>query len=114
QVLQTRYPGTKRFSLEGVIALIPLLDEALDAAGQLGAGQVLLAGSHRGRLNVMVHIAGKSPVDIFARFEDIDPRRVLGGGDVKYHLGATGDYLTPHGQTLGIHLVSNPSHLEAV
>jgi 2-oxoglutarate dehydrogenase E1 component len=114
QVLQTRYPGTKRFSLEGVIALIPLLDEALDAAGQLGAAQVVLAGSHRGRLNVMVHIAGKSPSDIFARFEDIDPRRVLGGGDVKYHLGATGDYLTPHGQTLGIHLVSNPSHLEAV
>ena len=114
QVLQSRYPGTKRFSLEGVIALLPLLDEALDTAGQLGAEQIVLGMSHRGRLNVMVHIAGKSPMDIFARFEDIDPRRVLGGGDVKYHLGATGDYQTAHGRTLRIHLVSNPSHLEAV
>jgi len=114
QVLQSRYPGTKRFSLEGVIALLPLLDEALDTAGQLGAEQVVLGMSHRGRLDVMVHIAGKSPMDIFARFEDIDPRRVLGGGDVKYHLGATGDFQTGHGQILHIHLVSNPSHLEAV
>jgi 2-oxoglutarate dehydrogenase E1 component len=114
QVLQSRYPGAKRFSLEGVIALLPLLDEALDTAGQLGAEQIVLAMSHRGRLNIMVHIVGKSPMDVFARFEDIDPRRVLGGGDVKYHLGATGDYQTAHAQTLHIHLVSNPSHLEAV
>jgi 2-oxoglutarate dehydrogenase E1 component len=114
QVLQSRYPGTKRFSLEGVIALLPLLDEALDRAGQLGAEQIVLGMSHRGRLSVMVLVAGKSPMDIFARFEDIDPRRVLGGGDVKYHLGATGDYQTQHGQTLHVHLVSNPSHLEAV
>jgi 2-oxoglutarate dehydrogenase E1 component len=114
QVLQSRYPGTKRFSLEGAIALLPLLDQALDTAGQLGAEQVVLAMSHRGRLNVMAFVVGKSPMDIFARFEDIDPRRVLGGGDVKYHLGATGDYQTAHGQTLHIHLVSNPSHLEAV
>jgi 2-oxoglutarate dehydrogenase E1 component len=114
QVLQSRYPGTKRFSLEGAIALLPLLDEALDAAGQLGAEQIVMGMSHRGRLNVMVHIVGKSPMDVFARFEDIDPRRVLGGGDVKYHLGATGDYQTGHGHVLHIHLVSNPSHLEAV
>jgi 2-oxoglutarate dehydrogenase E1 component len=114
QVLQSRYPGTKRFSLEGVIALLPLLDEVLDRVGQLGAEQIVLAMSHRGRLTVMVLVVGKSPMDIFARFEDIDPRRVLGGGDVKYHLGATGDYQTAHGQTLHIHLVSNPSHLEAV
>jgi len=114
QVLQSRYPGTKRFSLEGVIALLPLLDEVLDGAAQLGAEQIVMGMSHRGRLNVMVLIVGKSPMDIFARFEDIDPRRVLGGGDVKYHLGATGDYQTAHGQSLRIHLVSNPSHLEAV
>ncbi|MGD0129173.1 MAG: 2-oxoglutarate dehydrogenase E1 component [Terriglobia bacterium] len=114
QVLQSRYPGTKRFSLEGVIALLPLLDEALDRAGQLGAEQIVMGMSHRGRLTVMVLVAGKSPADIFARFEDIDPRRVLGGGDVKYHLGATGVYQTAHGQSLHIHLVSNPSHLEAV
>jgi 2-oxoglutarate dehydrogenase E1 component len=114
QVLQSHYPGTKRFSLEGVIALLPLLDEALDTAGQLGAEQIVLGMSHRGRLNVMVHIVGKSPRDVFARFEDIDPRRVLGGGDVKYHLGATGDYRAAHSHALHIHLVSNPSHLEAV
>jgi len=114
QVLQSRYPGTKRFSLEGVIALLPLLDEILDEAGQSGAEQIVLGMSHRGRLNVMVQVVGKLPVDVFARFEDIDPRRVLGGGDVKYHLGATGDYQTAHAATLRIHLVSNPSHLEAV
>ena len=114
QVLQSRYPGTKRFSLEGVIALLPLLDQILDRAGELGAEQIVMGMSHRGRLDVMVLVAGKSPMDIFARFEDIDPRRVLGGGDVKYHLGATGDYQTAHGKDLHIHLVSNPSHLEAV
>lgn len=107
QVFQSRYPGTKRFSLEGAIALLPLLDEALDTAGRLGAEQIVVGMSHRGRLNVMVHIVGKSPMDIFACFEDIDPRRVLGGGDVKYHLGATGDYQTAHGQTLHIRLASS-------
>ena len=70
--------------------------------------------SHRGRLNVMVHIVGTPPADIFSRFEDVDPRSVLGGGDVKYHIGATGDYTAPDGRKLHIHLVSNPSHLEAV
>ena len=114
QVLQSRYPGTKRFSLEGAVALLPLLDHALDTAGQLGAQQIVLGMSHRGRLTVMVLVAGKLPMDIFARFEDSDPRRVLGGGDVKYHLGSTGDYQTAHGEALHIHLVSNPSHLEAV
>jgi 2-oxoglutarate dehydrogenase E1 component len=114
QVLHSRYPGTKRFSLEGVIALIPVMDEALDSAAALGAEQMVLGMSHRGRLNVMVHIVGKSPEDVFARFEDVDPRSFLGGGDVKYHLGATGDYVTAHGAHVAIHLVSNPSHLEAV
>ena len=70
--------------------------------------------SHRGRLNVMVHIVGKSAADIFARFEDVDPRSVLGGGDVKYHLGATGEFHTARRPRISIHLVSNPSHLEAV
>ena len=114
QVLQTRYIGTKRFSLEGIVALIPVMDEMLDRAADLGAEQMVLGMSHRGRLNVMVHIVGKSAEDIFARFEDVDPRSFLGGGDVKYHLGATGDYVTAQGDTLEIHLVSNPSHLEAV
>ena len=92
QVLQSRYPGTKRFSLEGIVALIPVMDEVLDGAAALGAEQMVLGMSHRGRLNVMVHIVGKSAEDVFARFEDVDPRSFLGGGDVKYHLGATGNY----------------------
>src|SRR3989449_1358214 len=70
--------------------------------------------SHRGRLNIMTHIVNKAAADVVAGFEDVDPRSVLGGGDVKYHVGATGEYRTPSGGTLGIHLVSNPSHLEAV
>ena len=114
QVLQSRYIGTKRFSLEGIVALIPVMDEMLDGAASLGAEQMVLGMSHRGRLNVMVHIVGKSAEDVFARFEDVDPRSFLGGGDVKYHLGATGGYVTAHGATVGIHMVSNPSHLEAV
>ncbi len=114
QVLQSRYIGTKRFSLEGIVTLIPVLDEIVDRAATLGAEQIVLGMSHRGRLNVMVHIVGKSPEDVFARFEDVDPRSFLGGGDVKYHLGATGSYSTAHGAQVDVHLVSNPSHLEAV
>src|SRR5579864_5089142 len=114
QVLQTRYLGTKRFSLEGISGLIPLLDSILLAAAPLGAEEAVIGMSHRGRLNVMTHIANKSARDVFAGFEDVDPRSVLGGGDVKYHVGATGEYPIPGGGKLRIHLVSNPSHLEAV
>ncbi|MBZ5569760.1 MAG: 2-oxoglutarate dehydrogenase E1 component [Acidobacteriia bacterium] len=114
QVIQSRYLGTKRFSLEGVTALLPFLDEVMQRALGHGAQQAVLAMSHRGRLNVMVHIVGTPPADIFSRFEDVDPRSVLGGGDVKYHIGATGDYTAPGGRKLHVHLVSNPSHLEAV
>lgn len=114
QVLQARYLGSKRFSLEGVTALIPLLDSILEAAAESGAESSIMAMSHRGRLNVMVHAAGKAPHDVVAGFEDVDPRSVLGAGDVKYHVGATGTYVTSSGKEIGIHLVSNPSHLEAV
>ncbi|HEX7696959.1 MAG TPA: 2-oxoglutarate dehydrogenase E1 component [Candidatus Acidoferrum sp.] len=114
QVLQARYLGTKRFSLEGVTALIPLLDSILDTAGEHGAVESVMAMSHRGRLNVMVHAACKTPHEVVAGFEDVDPRSVLGAGDVKYHVGATGTYVTSTGKEIGIHLVSNPSHLEAV
>jgi len=114
QVLQARYLGTKRFSLEGVTALIPLLDSMLDSAGEHGAESSIMAMSHRGRLNVMVHTACKTPHEVVAGFEDVDPRSVLGAGDVKYHVGATGTYVTSSGKEIGIHLVSNPSHLEAV
>ncbi len=72
------------------------------------------AMSHRGRLNVMVNTVGRSATEIFTKFEDVDPRSHLGGGDVKYHQGATGTYTAPGGKTLALHLASNPSHLEAV
>jgi len=114
QVLQARYLGTKRFSLEGVTALIPLLDQILEGAAEHNAEWSVLAMSHRGRLNVMAHIVNRPPEEIFAGFEDVDPRSVLGGGDVKYHIGATGDYAARDGRKVHIHLVSNPSHLEAV
>ncbi|HXM99100.1 MAG TPA: 2-oxoglutarate dehydrogenase E1 component [Candidatus Dormibacteraeota bacterium] len=114
QVLQARYLGSKRFSLEGVTALIPLLDSILDTVGEYGAIESVMAMSHRGRLNVMTHAACKTPHEVVAGFEDVDPRSVLGAGDVKYHIGATGTYVTSTGKEIGIHLVSNPSHLEAV
>jgi 2-oxoglutarate dehydrogenase E1 component len=114
QVLQNRYLGTKRFSLEGNTSLIPLLDSILDAAGELGGVESVMAMSHRGRLSVMTHIACKPAHQVVAGFEDVDPRSVLGAGDVKYHVGATGAYTTSSGKALNIHLVSNPSHLEAV
>ncbi len=114
QVLQQRYLGTKRFSLEGVTSLLPLVDEILDAAGQQGAVELVMGMSHRGRLNVIVHVAKRPAEEVFAGFEDVDPRSVLGGGDVKYHMGATGEYQTRSGGKIHIHLVSNPSHLEAV
>jgi 2-oxoglutarate dehydrogenase E1 component len=114
QVLQQRYLGNKRFSLEGVTALIPLIDEILDAAAQQGAAELVMGMSHRGRLNVIVQVAKRAPEEVFAGFEDVDPRSVLGSGDVKYHMGATGEYITRTGAKVHIHLVSNPSHLEAV
>jgi 2-oxoglutarate dehydrogenase E1 component len=113
-VLQQRYLGNKRFSLEGVTALIPLVDEILDAAGQQGAVELVMGMSHRGRLNVIVQVAKRAPEEVFAGFEDVDPRSVLGSGDVKYHMGATGEYVTRSGRKVHIHLVSNPSHLDAV
>ncbi len=114
QVIQSRYLGTKRFSLEGVTALIPFLDEAFQRAAELRATKVMMGMSHRGRLSVMVNTFRKAAADIFSKFEDVNPRSFLGGGDVKYHVGATGEYPTRSGTTLALHLVSNPSHLEAV
>jgi 2-oxoglutarate dehydrogenase E1 component len=114
QVIQQRYLGSKRFSLEGVTALIPLVDEVLDTGSRLGATELVMGMSHRGRLNVIAHVARRPAEEIFAGFEDVDPRSVLGSGDVKYHMGATGEYSTKSGGNVHIHLVSNPSHLEAV
>lgn len=114
QTIHSRYIGTKRYSLEGNTALIPLLDEILNSAAESGAEQAVLAMSHRGRLNVILNIVRRPAAEIFAGFEDVDPRSVLGGGDVKYHIGATGTFTAANGGKLRIHLVSNPSHLEAV
>jgi 2-oxoglutarate dehydrogenase E1 component len=114
QVLQQRYLGSKRFSLEGVTSLIPLVDEIIAGAGERGAVELVMGMSHRGRLNVITHVAKRAPEEVFAGFEDVDPRSVLGGGDVKYHMGATGEYVARSGAKVHIHLVSNPSHLEAV
>ena len=114
QILQTRYLGTKRYSGEGATAQIPLLDVVLETAAELGAMTTVMAMSHRGRLTVMTLTVGIPPENVLAGFEDVDPRSVLGGGDVKYHQGATGEFHTRKGKVIRTHLVSNPSHLEAV
>jgi 2-oxoglutarate dehydrogenase E1 component len=114
QTLQQRYLGNKRFSLEGNTSLLPALDEILDVAGENGTLEMVMGMSHRGRLNVIIHVAKRPADQVFAEFEDVDPRSVLGSGDVKYHIGATGEYETKSGKKIHIHLASNPSHLEAV
>ena len=114
QVIQSRYLGSKRFSLEGLTVLIPFLDQVLASSSAGGVTKAILAMSHRGRLNVMTNTVGRSSADIFARFEDVDPRSVMGGGDVKYHMGASGEFVGPGGKVVELRLVSNPSHLEAV
>jgi 2-oxoglutarate dehydrogenase E1 component len=114
QTLQQRYLGNKRFSLEGNTSLLPAVDAVLDVAGERGAVQLVMGMSHRGRLNVVIHVARRPAEQVFAEFEDVDPRSVLGSGDVKYHMGATGEYVTRSGKKIHIHLASNPSHLEAV
>ena len=114
QTLQQRYLGNKRFSLEGSTSLLPAVDQILDVAGERGAVELVMGMSHRGRLNVVIHVANRPAEQVFAEFEDVDPRSVLGSGDVKYHMGATGEYVTKGGKKIHIHLASNPSHLEAV
>src|SRR5215469_15537068 len=113
QVIQQRYLGTKRFSLEGLTVLIPFLDQLFTTAAECGVTRSVFAMSHRGRLNVMVNTVGRKPKEIFSKFEDVNPETTMGGGDVKYHMGATGDFLTANGKIVSLHLASNPSHLEA-
>ncbi|MEO0588553.1 MAG: thiamine pyrophosphate-dependent enzyme, partial [Planctomycetota bacterium] len=114
QFIQKKFIGAKSFSLEGAESLIPLLDLALETAGDQGVKEVVIGMAHRGRLNVLANIIGKSPQQIFREFEDVDARRYLGGGDVKYHLGYSGDWHTRHGQNVHLSLCFNPSHLEYV
>ena len=94
--------------------LIPALDQILETSARHGITKAMMAMSHRGRLNVMVNTIGRSAAEIFTKFEDVDPRSTMGGGDVKYHIGATGEFRAADGKTIALHLASNPSHLEAV
>src|SRR5256885_1558262 len=113
-LLQSRYPGSKRFSIEGMVAVLPLLETLIEGAAERGAAEVLLGMSHRGRLSVMVNTVGRRPSELFAGFEDVDPMSVLGGGDVKYHHGGNGVRTLPNGKRITVSLTSNPSPLEAV
>jgi 2-oxoglutarate dehydrogenase E1 component len=113
--LHTRYVGQKRFGLEGAESTIVLLDALLDAAAGSGVAEVVMGMAHRGRLNVLANIVGKSYKEIFEEFEgNLDPESVQGSGDVKYHMGAHGTFAGSAGEELPITLASNPSHLEAV
>jgi 2-oxoglutarate dehydrogenase E1 component len=112
--LHARYVGSKRFSIDGVAGLIPLLESVLNASADNGAEFLYIAMSHRGRINVMKNIVNIPTENIFASMEDVDPRSVLGSGDVRYHMGATGSHTTLSGKTVEVHLSTNPSHLEAV
>ncbi|HMK62455.1 MAG TPA: multifunctional oxoglutarate decarboxylase/oxoglutarate dehydrogenase thiamine pyrophosphate-binding subunit/dihydrolipoyllysine-residue succinyltransferase subunit [Acidimicrobiales bacterium] len=113
--LHSRYVGQKRFSLEGAESTIVLLDTILSQAAGAGLSEAVLGTAHRGRLNVLANIVGKSYREIFREFEgDLDPDSVQGSGDVKYHKGATGKFAGRSGGELSLTLASNPSHLEAV
>ena len=112
--LHTRYVGQKRFSLEGGDALIPALDDLIQGSGAAGVEEVVIGMAHRGRLNVLVNLLGKSPADLFTEFEGAyDPLKVKGSGDVKYHKGFSADLRTPAGNVHTV-LAFNPSHLEIV
>jgi 2-oxoglutarate dehydrogenase E1 component len=113
--LQTKYVGQKRFSLEGAESAIPILDEILQGAAEDALDEVVVGMPHRGRLNVLANIVGKSYGQIFREFEgNVDPSTAHGSGDVKYHLGADGIFRGRDDVTIPVHLTSNPSHLEAV
>lgn len=113
--LHAKYIGHKRFSLEGSETIIPLLDRILSDAAETGVQEVVMGMAHRGRLNVLANILNKPYEVIFSEFEgSIDPNTTQGSGDVKYHLGAHGEHVSPNGETVKLVLASNPSHLEAV
>jgi len=114
QFLHTKYVGAKRFSCEGSESVIPLVDLLVERSSELGAKEVVIGMAHRGRLNVLANICGKPVRDILAGFEDKDPEKHLGRGDVKYHMGYSNDVTTSSGQTVHLSLAFNPSHLEFV
>ena len=115
EFLHTKYVGHKRFGLEGLESLIPLMATVLDQAADDGMEEVVIGMAHRGRLNVLANIVGKDRSRIFREFEgDVDPDTTQGSGDVKYHLGAQGAHQSPAGNEVAVEVVPNPSHLEAV
>ncbi|GAA1669005.1 multifunctional oxoglutarate decarboxylase/oxoglutarate dehydrogenase thiamine pyrophosphate-binding subunit/dihydrolipoyllysine-residue succinyltransferase subunit [Microbacterium lacus] len=113
--LQTKYVGQKRFSLEGGESLIPLLDEILQGAAEAGLDGAAIGMAHRGRLNVLTNIAGKTYGQVFREFEgSVAVGSKSGSGDVKYHLGTEGTFVDDRGEELPVYLAANPSHLETV
>ncbi|MDA3029735.1 MAG: multifunctional oxoglutarate decarboxylase/oxoglutarate dehydrogenase thiamine pyrophosphate-binding subunit/dihydrolipoyllysine-residue succinyltransferase subunit [Actinomycetota bacterium] len=113
--LQTKYVGQKRFSLEGGESVIPVLDAIISAGAEAGLDEVCVGMPHRGRLNILANIAGKSYGQIFQEFEgNYHDNEVHGSGDVKYHLGTKGTFVSESGAKTKIYLAANPSHLEAV
>lgn len=114
EFLRKKFAGAKTFSLEGCETLLPLLDLVIEKAGSLGVRDIVVGMAHRGRLNVLAHIAGKDPCAIFREFADPAPGELHGRGDVKHHLGHSSDWITAAGEKIHISLCFNPSHLEFV
>ncbi|HEY4224252.1 MAG TPA: multifunctional oxoglutarate decarboxylase/oxoglutarate dehydrogenase thiamine pyrophosphate-binding subunit/dihydrolipoyllysine-residue succinyltransferase subunit [Pseudolysinimonas sp.] len=113
--LQTKYVGQKRFSLEGGESYVALLDATLQGAAEAGLDEAVIGMAHRGRLNTLANIAGKTYGQIVREFEGTqDPRTVQGSGDVKYHLGTEGTFTAPDGSEIAVYIAANPSHLETV
>ena len=112
--LHTKYIGQKRFSLEGGETTIPALDSIINNAAELGVEEVVIGMAHRGRLNVLANIMGKTYEQIFSEFEGTQPDLTMGDGDVKYHMGFSSQIPDPIGQDIDLKLSPNPSHLEAV
>ncbi|MCA9835995.1 MAG: 2-oxoglutarate dehydrogenase E1 component [Trueperaceae bacterium] len=112
--IQKKYVGVKSFSLTGSESLIPLLDLAVERAGEQGVDEIVFGMAHRGRLNVLANILGKPPRQIFREFDDADADQYIGRGDVKYHLGYSRDMETTSGKKIHLSLSFNPSHLEYV
>ncbi len=114
EFIQKRFLGAKSFSLEGSETLIPLVEMAIERAAAQDIRDCVLAMAHRGRLNVLANVMGKSPQRIFREFADMDPELHVGRGDVKYHLGHSTDYKAANGRSVHLTLCFNPSHLEFV
>ncbi|TDI67081.1 MAG: 2-oxoglutarate dehydrogenase E1 component [Bacteroidetes bacterium] len=113
--LHTKYIGQKRFSLEGGETTIPAIDAIINLSAELGVEEVMIGMAHRGRLNILANIMGKTYEQIFSEFEGTsDPDLTMGDGDVKYHMGFSSEIVTTGGKTVNLKLAPNPSHLEAV